>query len=539
MEKMVMHRGKTVGFIKYLLILLIIVVLSKSTARSDVSLLQLGALGVSGEGTSAGHVSVYFSNICAETPVRLRLCKPGEMGVVLAYYPDLGTDKEYEWLAIPLLTYIYGVEEESRIPLYINGKVRVLLRETFRQNHLRSIVSDEAIARKPDGRWRELIGAIFNREIYSFTLKTTPDEDAAVVEKLNHRPNKKRFNLLYYNCADFSREIVNMYFPGSAHRDMLNDFTITTPKAITKSFAHYGSRHPERLFTVTRYSQLSGPIRRSMNPRNFSEHAIKSKKYLIPQLLLKQSLFIIFAAAYYTIGRFDPYQSLTKFGSEEIARLNLEAYLLRKNGGARNQEVSVSVNGDSNDNNPAIGRPGLKEIGEGIAAERKRLFGEKKIWGKYKTDFAPILRKAVDEGLFYDIKEVKTFFKDLELQSDPGFDEDGNLILRVRDYGEDHILGLTGENILSGQSHPVLAYKLLLAMIDAQLNASEKKREFLPSFEMKWNLMTQLSTRLSRENGTNGSVRSSSSNGRRRFLENPEKKTFKQKFQKIFVAITH
>ena len=325
---------------------------------------------------------------------------------------------------------------------------------------------------------------------------------------------------------------------------MLNDFTMTSPKAIAKSTNGYGHSHPELLFTVNRYTQLPGPIRRSLNPRNFSEHAIKSKKYLIPQLLFKPPLTAIFAASYYTIGRFDPYKAFVEFGSAELARLNLEQYQLKKNIiPVERDDISVSGFGDT-EGGSVRERPNLKTIAEKKGAEHLRLFGEKKIWDKYKADFAPILQKAIDEGLFADYKEVKTFFKDLELQSEPAFDDNNDLILKVRDYGEDHVLGLTRENILGSRSNSRLAYKLLLAIIDAQLKTGEKKRELLGSFAMNWDLMTRLSARDATISGTNGlgsngSSLSTPSTQRRRFLENPEKKTLKQKIQKIFILITH
>jgi hypothetical protein len=100
---------------KYFLVLLFSLALSTSLARADVSLLLHEALvGASGEAGSAGHVSIYFSNICADSSIKLRPCHPGEPGVVITTYPNFGANKPYEWLAIPLLPYLYGVEEERK-----------------------------------------------------------------------------------------------------------------------------------------------------------------------------------------------------------------------------------------------------------------------------------------------------------------------------------------------------------------------------------------------------------------------------------------
>lgn len=103
---------------KYFLAPLLFFALSPTLARADVSLLLHEALvGASGEAGSAGHISIYLSNICADSPIKLRLCRPGEQGVVITTYPNFGADRPYEWMATPLLPFLYGVEEERNIPL--------------------------------------------------------------------------------------------------------------------------------------------------------------------------------------------------------------------------------------------------------------------------------------------------------------------------------------------------------------------------------------------------------------------------------------
>lgn len=510
--------------------LLLVMFLLTALVRADVSLFLHEAIGVSGEETGAGHTSIYFSNICADGPVRLRLCHPGEPGVVITAYPEFGADKNYEWIAIPLLTYLYGVEREQDIPLYTNGRIRALLRETYRQHHLRSIVADAPDGSMPLGRWKEVIGAVFNRDIYAFTLKTTAAEDAALVEKYNRLPNTSRWQTLYHNCADFAREVMNSYFPHATSRDVLNDFTMTTPKAIAKSLTRYATKRPERLFYMTKYSQLSGPIRRSLDNRKFSEMAIKSKKYLIPQIILKQSLLAIFATSYYTTGYFDAHQAYKKYASPEIAELNLAQSRLKKQprGSARTFD-KYRVNLLADDTAPPASPAELESKRE---ATRARLFGTRQTWATYKTEFAPQLQKAIAQGFFADAREVTTFFKDLELQSEPAFDGHGQLFLKVRAYGADLRLGLTRDNILNDQSNPQLAYKLLLAKINAELNAQEKNRESLDTFEDDWALLHQLAARCAETGAT-------TQPSRPRFLEKPEITTFKQKFKKFFVLITH
>jgi hypothetical protein len=42
--------------------------------------------------TGTGHTPIYFSNICPDSPVRLRFCSPGELGSVMSTYINIGED---------------------------------------------------------------------------------------------------------------------------------------------------------------------------------------------------------------------------------------------------------------------------------------------------------------------------------------------------------------------------------------------------------------------------------------------------------------
>ena len=522
----------TVTVTKYFLALLFSLALSASLARADVSLLLHEALvGASGEAGSAGHVSIYFSNICADSPNRLRLCHPGERGVVITTYPNFGANKPYEWLAIPLLPYLYGVEEERNIPLYTNGEIRTLLREIYRQRYLRDIVLDRNDGMLPKGDWKDVLVNIFNRDIYCFTLTTTAEEDMRLLDKLAKQPNENHFNAMYNNCADFAREILNTYFPRATHRDPFNDLTMTTPKAIAQTLTRYASKRPERLFYITKYAQLAGPIRRSQDSRHYSEHGLLSKKYLIPQLLCNHIPITYFATVYFTMGYFSINGKYIEHATPEIAQLNLAARQL-KEPERGNTPTLIGIGGDLGETVEATPRASRSEIESRKEAERVRVFGTTRIWKDYEAAFAPLLQQALNDGLFADEKEIKTFFRDLELQSEPAFDAQGALILRVNAYGEDQILGLTRDNILSPQSNPQLAYKLLLAKVNASLNAKEKNRESLETFKANWDLLQQLATR-------SAALFRPTTSSPKRFRVNQEKTTFGQKFKEVFVLLSH
>ena len=76
-------------------------------ARADAALLLEEPFGTLGYFNPTGHVAIYFTHICAASPARLRRCEPGEMGSVISRYQKVAG---YDWLAIPLIPYLYAVD---------------------------------------------------------------------------------------------------------------------------------------------------------------------------------------------------------------------------------------------------------------------------------------------------------------------------------------------------------------------------------------------------------------------------------------------
>ena len=75
------------------------------------SLLMEEPYGFFGTVNPTGHNAIYFERICAETPVKLRRCRAGEMGAVISRYEGIDG---YDWVAIPLIPYLYSVENRIR-----------------------------------------------------------------------------------------------------------------------------------------------------------------------------------------------------------------------------------------------------------------------------------------------------------------------------------------------------------------------------------------------------------------------------------------
>src|SRR5208282_5642687 len=218
-------------------------------ARADIGLLLDAKPNVRMELgnalTGAGHAGVYLSRVCPVTPVQLRLCNPGELGSVIQNYDEYEENEPYEWNAIPLSVYLYGVDDPRQRPLFGSPELRQSLQEQLRQKYLQPVCTTERCISDPRANWRDSVAAAFVREIYIFEVDTTPEQDEQFIREFNARANVNHYSGYWRNCADFAKLVVNTHFPHSAHRDVLNDLGATGPKAIARTFTHYAERHPE------------------------------------------------------------------------------------------------------------------------------------------------------------------------------------------------------------------------------------------------------------------------------------------------------
>jgi len=191
-----------------------------------------GAYGKLGFFTATGHAAVYLSGVCAETPVVLRACAPGELGAVISRYDGVGG---YDWVAIPLIPYLYAVEKTEDIPLFVNPKMVTFLRDQYRRKHLEAVAPDLNDGGTPGGNWYELVGSAYDRAAYAFEIETSAEQDEAFISAYNGSSNRSHFHLTYRNCADFAKDVINFYYPKALHRSVVADVGITTPKQMAKT----------------------------------------------------------------------------------------------------------------------------------------------------------------------------------------------------------------------------------------------------------------------------------------------------------------
>jgi hypothetical protein len=274
-------------------------------AGSSATLLLEEPYGKMGFFTPTGHAAVYLSGVCAETPLILRPCAPGETGVVLSRYDGVAG---YDWVAIPLIPYLYAVERPEDVPLIGDAKMVAFLRDRYRRKYLQGIAHDGKNGETPGGNWYELVGSAYDRTLYGFEIGTTPQQDEALIRKLNSSVNQSHFHLVSRNCADFAKDILNFYYPKSVHRSLIADIGMTTPKQISKMLIKFSDRHPAIQFSRLIIAQVPGSMPRSSKVHGVVESFFTSKKYIVPTAVFSPIFAGCVGAVYVSTGagRFDP-----------------------------------------------------------------------------------------------------------------------------------------------------------------------------------------------------------------------------------------
>jgi hypothetical protein len=313
-------------------------------ARADMALLLEEPYGTFGGMNPTGHAAIYLSRVCAETPLSLRRCNPGETGVVISRYHRVGG---YDWVAVPLIPYLYAVDTPDQVPEAATVQEVAQLRDAYRRAHLESIAPDGAEGATPAGEWIQLVGEAYDRTMYSFGIETTEEQDDALIRTLNEDPNKSHFHIAYRNCADFSRKVINFYYPGAIHRSFGADVGIMTPKQAANCLVRYSKKHPGLAFTSFEIAQVPGTVPRSSSVKGVLESVLKSKRYMLPiapLAVLHPAVGGGLAYAWIERSRFNPKKIVDPDGKELPLTPGDVALQLQSNG--RLPGVFLGIRGD-------------------------------------------------------------------------------------------------------------------------------------------------------------------------------------------------
>ena len=425
-------------------------------ARAGATLLLEEPYSYDGAFAGTGHAAVYLSNICAESPVALRPCAEGESGVVLSRFDGIAG---YDWIAIPLIPYLYAVERPEAIPLFADAKLVAFLRDRYRRNYLESLAPDRPNGGTPEGNWYEMIGSSYDRTIYGFEIETSPKQDALLIGKFNSQPNRERYNFVKRNCADFVREVIDFYYPHALHRSVIGDLGVTTPKQMAKMLVKYSHHHPELQSSDFLMPQVPGTARRSKPIHGVLESVMAAKKYMLPLVALHPYVGGGLLVEYFGHRRFDPARNALILDSD----CQLDAPM------TRDERLSFQSRVDELSLTPSI-----EPLSEG------------------KT------------------KEVKVWER-LQATATPGIDTSGQPVLQLRVGDNLAQVGISRANILSVSDSSELAARLLEARLRQELRPTTARKTSARDVERDLALFQYLLSLQPRE----GAVTPSSTNAQR------------------------
>ena len=435
---------------------LVLACLTCPRARGDVGIVLNESLGTSMDRISGtGHSAVYFSRICPEAPVKLRLCRPDENGSVMSNYINLGEPQGFEWNIVPLNIYLYGVEDPRFRPLFGSYAIKDLLEERYRENYLAGYCDGPPCSTSSKSEWREMVGATLIRGMYVFVIDTTVEQDEALIAQFNASPNKNHFNGVTRNCADFTKRVINTYFPHAASTDYLNGLGMTTPKAIARSLVRYAARNPKLNLRVLHFAQAPGTIKRSSDVREVTEQLYRSKKLLIPMLIFADYGVPAVAASYLLTGRFNPEREFEKHPGE-----------------AENNSYAT---------------PSAKALED----EQAQVVGTSAEWKKYRQEVDSLLEDRGHAEPGGEQSDLHRFFEHVSKVGKLRLDGNGAAWMEFADRGEPLQVGMSANNILGRASDAQSAYSLLLWRAEGVLKSPKHRRETMPEFENDWYLLQQ------------------------------------------------
>lgn len=346
---------RTAMVVRFLFSVVFLVCLAGPRAHADVGVVLNESLDSSVDRiTGTGHSAVYFSRICPDSPVKLRLCRSDEQGSVMSNYINIGEDQPFEWNVVSL----------------------------------------------------------------------------------------------------------NM-----------NDFGMTSPKAVARTFTRYALRHPEANFRVQHFAQVPGTIKRSRECRAGTEQLYHSKKFLIPMIVFADHELPVVVASYVLTGRFNPQRQLEQHPTAEAAEIGRELQL------AKTDEDKTRAKKLQMDEN----------------LERRRVVGTAEEWKEYRQAFGRITEEAIREELIPDSQRLPRYFKNLDEAGTPFVDEHGALWMEIQESGRAFKVGLSANNILAPGSDSLGAYELLLVRTDRILKSPKHSRESMLEFRLDWAMLQRAS----------------------------------------------
>lgn len=493
-----------------LLLVSAIVLAAASPGRADVGVVVLEPIGALGFFTRVGHAGTYFSNICPDgSPVRMRLCLPGENGGVISKYSPLSENEDYDWAIVPFEQYMHGLASADLAPMIGTPKLQSAIEQYSFGPLFSSALTAGTDGGLPEGQWSSALATRFDRTIYIFSVETSPADDASLVAAFNSAPNESRFNFFYRNCSNQTKEILDLILPDiEVIGNRTSGMTMETPKGLAKRLVERALERPELQLRVRRYAQMPGTFGRSRDVLFPMENSYRNLS-LAPWWFFGGYREVALGAMLFheVISPFSVLESSRRFDSPRVAQLTLEQHRLRQ----RQDEIRVAFASARHHNAPwsrlaelearVVRR--LSEIRQEQRDAVTRVAGSPAQWREIEREFRSMIRVLpghlvipgeLTERLA-DFEPDGSLSRQLleyfEAHGEFSVDEAGPWISLGLDEGEASSTGLSTSQVLSGD--PRLAVLVLAAVIDYNLYQSEARREDMGYVDSVFTLFRQAS----------------------------------------------
>jgi hypothetical protein len=476
---------------------------------ADVGVIVHEPIGPLGFFTRAGHVSTYLSNICPDaSPVRMRLCHPGEHGGVVSKYTPFSEHEDYDWAIVPFEEYLHGFDSPALAPLITTRSLeRAIQQYQFGPLFSRAMqTTGDGVL--PDGEWKSTLATRFERTMYILSIETSAEDDAAIVAAFNAAPNKSRFNFFYRNCSDQAKSILALVLGSNDEiGDRVDGMTMETPKGLAKAMVDRALAHPEFRLHIQRYSQLPGSFPQSRDVLFPLENMYKSLGYA-PYWYFEGWREVALGAMIYhqLLAPFSMLTASRDFISPAAAALSREQVLLRRRQDATRREMeslrlddslrprAAAVNAATSERLAAIKKAKEDEVAmvEGSTSQ----------WRELELEFRTVLQTiAWDRVLPPELAEVVDRGGRARHLSDRLFAyfEDRGVITIKPGAGawmelpiagsETAATGLSASQVLKGDGR--LAVLILAAALDDNLDASPGRRETFARVSLMMRLLRE------------------------------------------------
>ena len=405
------------------------------------------------DGTFAGtgHAAVYLSRVCADSPTFLRRCRPGETGVVLSRYNGVaGRD----WIAVPLIPYLYAVSTPDDIPLIADNKLVTFLRHQYLLKNLLTTTEPAGASQKAT---YQLVGSAYDRTTYAYRISTRPERDDELIHILNSSPNRESYALLKRNCADFVKQVINFYYPRAVHRAIIADLGVMTPKQAAKSLIHFGKRHPEMQLTSFTIPQVPG-LKRSKPVHGIIE-SLLAKKYVAPFVLFHPFVVGTVELAYWAGWRFNPAKGSLVFNPNSVNSTNTEE------ANSQTEDVSWKKESEPGDQDVRL-EPAL------TAVQRQ----------SYERSLAGLRRTAGDSLISW---------RKFQEEAQPQLEATGGPFLQLKTSGSTEKVGVCRENALRLPAPPEVIQELMFTRLEEDLKPGKPSRTSLQQVQSDFRLLQQ------------------------------------------------